>query len=765
MCGDIVLLGDGSMAPADLRLIDAAGLRMQESALTGESVPVDKDASATITPGAPLGDRTDMAFATAIVTAGRGTGVVVATGMDTEVGRIAGLLEEGDNLDTPIKRKLASFGKLLTVVGVVAALAVLAIGMAYGRPFAPMLLLAVSLAISVIPESLPATATITMALGVQRMARHEALVRRLPAVETLGGATVICTDKTGTLTENRMSVVRMALGPDLDREVVEKPARALESHPDLFGYLTFAAVLCNDASFAAPNAAGDGTPDIIGDPTEGALLVLARDHGIDPAVLRASYPRLAERPFDSERKRMSTVHERDGEIVVAVKGALDSMLPRCGFVMDENGPRPLTEEDRTHALTVAQALSDQALRVLAFATRALPALPTDDEDIERDLVLIGLVGMMDPPRADVREAVETCRTAGVRTIMITGDHAATARAIGRELDIYRPGDLVVTGEELDEMDDAALDAAAAHASVFARVSPLHKLRIVRALQHAGEVTAMTGDGVNDAPALKAADIGVAMGITGTDVAKDAADMILLDDRFTTIVYAVREGRRVFRNIQKVVAFLLADNVAQIVVLLLAVALNWNAPLTAVMILWVNLATASLPALALGVAPPSRHILEHPPQRAGTLLEPRLARRVIFQGLFVAAFALVAYVVGRDLGSDALGRTMAFGVLGFSQVLRSLNQRSSTDPVWDREGARNPQLGWAVGASIVLMCAVLLVPPVTDAFGGTSMNLWQWALVVGLAFLSLVQTEIAKAIGRWRARRQEQERRHRSDAHR
>lgn len=775
--GDLVMLDDGSMVPADLRLLDTASLRVQEASLTGESVPSEKDADAEVAPGAPLGDRSTMAFATSIVTGGRGRGVVTATGMGTEVGQIAGLLEGDEELDTPLKRKLASFGKLLTIVGVAAALAVVAIGLAYGRPFVPLLLLAVSLAISVIPESLPATATIVMALGVQRMARHQALVRRLPAVETLGGATVICTDKTGTLTENRMSVVRVALGPDLERGTAQEPAAALAAHPALFGDLAFVAALCNDASFAegeaAPGAAGSGEAEgergpadggrppaadgaaadaVIGDPTEGALLVMARDIGVEPAALRASYPRLAERPFDSDRKRMATVHERDGQVVAAVKGALDGLLPRCAFVMDDDGPRPITDDDRAHALEAAARLSDEALRVLAFATRALPAVPGDEEDIERELVLVGLVGMMDPPRPDVRAAVDTCRTAGVRTVMITGDHAATARAIGEELDIYRPGDLVVTGEELEEMDDAALDDAVRRASVFARVSPYHKLRIVRALKQDGEVTAMTGDGVNDAPALKAADIGVAMGITGTDVAKDAADMVLLDDRFTTIVYAVREGRRVHRNIQKVVQFLVADNLAEIVVLLAAVALNWNAPLTAVMILWVNLATATLPALALGVEPSSRHIMEHPPLRAGTLLEGHQARRVVFQGLFVAAFALLAFVIGREAGGDAVGRTMAFGVLAFSQVLRAVNQRSDTDPVWDREGGRNPQLAWAVAASTALMLVVLLVPPVREAFGGAAMDAWQWATVLGLAFLSLVQTEVAKAIGRWRARR-------------
>ncbi|OUO96970.1 haloacid dehalogenase [Gordonibacter sp. An232A] len=753
--GDVVVLDDGSMAPADLRLLSTAGLRMQEAALTGESVPVEKDASADVPPGAPVGDRRNMAFATAVVTGGRGTGVVVATGMDTEVGRIAGLLKGDEELDTPLKRKLASFGKLLTVAGVAAALAVLAVGMAYGRPFAPMLLLAISLAISVIPEGLPATATIVMALGVQRMARHQALVRRLPAVETLGGATVICTDKTGTLTENRMSVVRAALGPDLDRGRALEPARALAAHPDLFGLLAFAAVLCNDAGFAdAPGAEGApaSADTVIGDPTEGALLLMARDNGIDPAALRAAHPRLAERPFDSDRKRMATVHERDGELVAAVKGSLDGLLPLCSSLMDEDGPRPMGKDDRDRALEVAQTLSDEALRVLAVAVRTLPALPGDGEDVEEDLTLVGIVGMMDPPRADVRGAVGTCRAAGVRTVMITGDHAATARAIGRELDIYREGDLVVSGSELDEMDDAQLDAAIERTSVFARVSPFHKLRIVRALRGNGEVVAMTGDGVNDAPALKAADIGVAMGVTGTDVAKDASDMILLDDRFATIVYAVREGRRVYRNIQKVVAFLTADNLAEIVVLLTAVLLDWNAPLTAVMILWVNLATATLPALSLGVEPASRHVMEHPPLRSGTLLEPKLARRVAFQGLFVAAFALAAFAIGRSSGGDAVGQTMAFSVLAFSQVLRAVNQRSTTDPVWNRGGGRNPWLWAAVGASIALMLVVLLVPPVLAAFGGAPMNGWQWAVALGFALLSLAQTELAKAFGRWRARR-------------
>ncbi|MBQ3105900.1 MAG: cation-translocating P-type ATPase, partial [Eggerthellaceae bacterium] len=468
---------------------------------------------------------------------------------------------------------------------------------------------------------------------------------------------------------------------------------------------------------------------------------------------RARLPRMAERPFDSVRKRMSTVHETEEDgYLLAVKGALDGLLPLCTQVLSDEGPRPLKDEDRACMQRLSEVLSAEALRVLAFADRTLPAMPAENEDIEQNLTFIGLVGMMDPPREGVREAVETCRKAGIRTIMITGDHAATAQAIAASLSIHKAGDLVISGEELDLMDDDELDAAITRASVFARVSPSHKLRIVRALKHNGETVSMTGDGVNDAPALKSSDIGVAMGITGTDVAKDAADMILLDDRFTTIEHAVKEGRRVFRNIQKVVQFLVADNVAEIALLLAAAFLNWGTPLSAVMILWINLATATLPALALGVEPPSRHIMEHPPLRSNTLLDGPLARRVIVQGLFVGAFALAAFHWGSLEGGEALGQTMAFAVLAFSQVLRALNQRSNTDPLWDREGGTNPWLAGAVAVSLALVLLVLLVPPVRAFFGASSMTLTQWGMVLGLAVLSLVQIEVAKLIGRIRSRR-------------
>ena len=738
--GDIVLLEAGDAVPADCRVLESASMKIEEAALTGESVPVEKHTDPIALDGAddvPLGDRKNMCYMGSTVVYGRGRAVVCGTGMNTEMGKIAGALNDAKEELTPLQVKLAELSKILTILVIVICVVVFAvdvlragIGTVTAEPHMLLdtFMVAVSLAVAAIPEGLVAVVTIVLSIGVTKMAKRQAIIRNLSAVETLGCTQVICSDKTGTLTQNKMTVVNHELAAPEEK-------------------LLAGMALCSDAKW--DEEAGEA----VGEPTECALVNDAAKMGMKG--LDEEHPRVGEAPFDSGRKMMSVVvEEADGNFEQYTKGAPDVVVGLCTQVYDGDKIVPMTDERREQILAANKAMADQALRVLALASRTYTEKPADfaAEALENNLVFCGLSGMIDPERPEVAPAIEEAHGAGIRTVMITGDHASTARAIGRELDIFRPGDLVVTGAELDEMDDAALDEAARNTSVFARVSPLHKLRIVRALQHAGEVCAMTGDGVNDAPALKAADIGVAMGITGTDVAKDASDMILMDDRFTTIVYAVREGRRVFRNIQKVVSFLVADNVAQIVVLLTAVALNWNAPLTAVMILWVNLATASLPALALGVEPASRHIMEHPPMRVNNLLDGPLARRVIFQGVFIAALALVAFVIGQNAGSYELGCTMAFGVLGFSQVLRSLNQRSATDPVWDREGARNRQLGLAAAASIALMLVVLLVPPFIDAFGGTTMDLGQWALVVGFALLSVVQTEIAKAIGRWRARR-------------
>ncbi len=739
--GDIVMLGDGDMVPADLRLIDSANLKVQEASLTGESVPSEKEAEDLLPEDCPLGDRSNMAYTSAIVTYGRATGVVVATGMDTEVGNIAGMLDNQDDTDTPLKRKLNAVGKTLTIVGLIVCALIFAIGALYQRPLIPQFLVAISLAISIIPEGLPATATIVMALGVQRMAKKNALIRKLPAVETLGSATVICSDKTGTLTLNKMTVTHIAVNGDFEKGTTTPVENAANQHPAVYKELVYAAALCNDASLD-PDRKGE----IIGDPTEGALIFLAQAFGIDHEALEDDYPRLFEQPFDSERKRMTTVHRINEKWISYTKGAVDEMLPLCTHILTSEGVRPITEADKENITKLCLSMSEGALRVLGFAMRTLMELPTDDdENVEYDMTFVGVTGMIDPPRKEVADSVRTCRQAGIRTIMITGDHKVTALAIAKELDIYREGNTVVSGEELDTMTDDELDDAVKTTTVFARVSPADKLRIIQSLKRTGEVAAMTGDGVNDSPALKAADIGVAMGITGTDVAKDAADMILLDDSFTTIAYAIKEGRRVYRNIQKVIQFLLVGNIAEILTLFVATLFNWDAPLLAVHILWVNLATATLPALALGVDPASKNIMKHKPVKSGTLFEKDLVRRVIIQGIFVAAMTTCAYWIGASMGGHVTGQTMAFCVLAFSQMLRAFNQRSNTEPIWVRAEGINPWLIVSFVVSALLMACILLVPALQNAFRLTLLDGTQWLIVIGLSLMSILQVEIVKAI--------------------
>lgn len=739
--GDVVMLGDGDMVPADLRLIDSANLKVQEASLTGESVPSEKEAEDLLPEDCPLGDRSNMAYTSAIVTYGRATGVVVATGMYTEVGNIAGMLDNQDDTDTPLKRKLNAVGKTLTIVGLIVCVLIFAIGAFYQRPLIPQFLVAISLAISIIPEGLPATATIVMALGVQRMAKKNALIRKLPAVETLGSATVICSDKTGTLTLNKMTVTHIAVNGDFENGTTTPVENAANQHPAVYKELVYAAALCNDASLD-PDRKGE----IIGDPTEGALIYLAQAFGIDHEALEDDYPRLFEQPFDSERKRMTTVHRINEKWISYTKGAVDEMLPLCTHILTSEGVRPITEADKENITKLCLSMSEGALRVLGFAMRTLTELPTDDdENVEFDMTFVGVTGMIDPPRKEVADSVRTCRQAGIRTIMITGDHKVTALAIAKELDIYREGNTVISGEELDTMTDDELDDAVKTTTVFARVSPADKLRIIQSLKRTGEVAAMTGDGVNDSPALKAADIGVAMGITGTDVAKDAADMILLDDSFTTIAYAIKEGRRVYRNIQKVIQFLLVGNIAEILTLFVATLFNWDAPLLAVHILWVNLATATLPALALGVDPASKNIMKHKPVKSGTLFEKDLVRRVIIQGIFVAAMTTCAYWIGASMGGHVTGQTMAFCVLAFSQMLRAFNQRSNTEPIWVRAEGINPWLIISFVVSALLMACILLVPALQNAFQLTLLDGTQWLIVIGLSLMSILQVEIVKTI--------------------
>ena len=742
--GDIVLLEDGALVPADLRLLESSSLKLQESALTGESVPVEKDADALASADCPLGDRLNLAYASAIVLHGRGVGVVTATGMETEVGQIARMLEEqDDDFDTPLKRKLNAVGKTLSGVGLVICVLIFGLGMIYGRPWLPLLMTAISLAISIIPEGLPATATIVMALGVQRMARRYALIRKLPAVETLGGATVICCDKTGTLTLNRMTVTALAAGDDLVTGSSRRPEAVLDRAD--YRELAITGALCNDAAFDP-----DHEGMILGDPTEGALLFLGRTFGFDPEALERERPRVYEQPFDSDRKRMSTLHREDKALVVRTKGAVESLLARCRYLVTGSGVRELTAAERQAIQELTLKLSAEGLRVLGVARGQADSVPEDEHvDLERNLTFLGLVGLSDPPRREVAAAIRTCRGAGIRTVMITGDHPSTAQAIARELGLWREGDRVVTGTELEQVDDAELDRLVTrNTTVFARVSPRDKLRIVRSLKRQGEIAAMTGDGVNDAPALKAADIGTAMGVGGTEVARDAADMVLLDDNFSTIVAAVEEGRRVYRNLQKVIQFLLGGNVSEILVLFLATALNWNPPLLAIHILWINLATDTWPALALGVDPADRDIMKFRPVRSGTLFEPALVRRVIFHGVLIALATLIAFQYGMRHDSYAAGQTMAFLTLALAQLWHAFNQRSNLNSIFSRNCAVNYALLAALGVSLTLLAALIWIPGARSAFRLVQPTAAELGMVLLLSLLPVAGVELFKLIRRW-----------------
>lgn len=739
--GDLVILNNGDMVPADLRLTQSNNLKIAEASLTGESIASEKNAAAVLSPDCPLGDRKNMAYTSSIVTYGRGSGIVTKTGMNTEIGQIAGMLEDDDTSDTPLKRKLNAVGKILTIIGLIICVLIFAIGAFYGRPLLPQFLVAISLAISIIPEGLPATATIIMALGVQRMAKEHALIKNLPAVETLGNATVICSDKTGTLTLNKMTVTHLANGDDFLNKKILKAQKAVKNN-NAYKDLMYAASLCNDASLSPASP-----EEIIGDPTEGALIPLAQDFGYSVSSLRKEYPRLGEYPFDSIRKRMSTIHEINNEYVAYIKGALDELLPLCDSIATSNGVQKLTKTDKENILALSHKMSDQALRVLGFASRTILNLPQENENIEQHLVFLGAVGMIDPARDEVKASIKMARKAGIKTIMITGDHKNTAVAIAKNLGIYANGNTVISGTELNEMTDSELDQAVKSTTVFARVSPNDKLRIIQSLKQNEEVVAMTGDGVNDSPALKAANIGVAMGISGTDVAKDVSDMILLNDSFTTITAAIKEGRKVYRNIQKVIQFLLVGNIAEITTLFIATLFNWDAPLLAVHILWVNLATASLPALALGVDPASKNIMKHKPVKTGTLFERDLVWRVISQGIFVALMTLLAYWIGDTFDNPIAGQTMAFCVLALSQMLRAFNQHSNTDPIWIRGNKVNIWLIVSFIVSAILMGVILFTPNLQSLFHLTNLTSRQWLVVIILSLFSILQVELMKLIKR------------------
>jgi len=765
--GDVVRLEAGAVVPADLRIVESVNLRTEEAALTGESEPVDKTVDPLHDRDAPLGDRTNIAYMGTAASFGRGTGVVVATGMRTELGRIADLIQDVEVQQTPLQRRLDGLAKVLAAVAVLVAAVVAATGLARGEEAALVLLTGVALAVAIVPEGLPAVLTFTLALGAQRMLKRKALVRRLPAVETLGSVTVICSDKTGTLTQNRMTVTELAAASARWTAGDGEPPAALEP-------LLAAAALCNDAVLqTGSNGAG---PSALGDPTEAALVVAAARAGLAKPALDAALPRVAEAPFESARKRMTTVHALAGgtsEELLAVsplvaalgapdhlsftKGAADALLGLCTHALEGDRLTALDDEARARAGRELDRMTGQGTRVLGVGARAVGAPPADVQELERDLVFVGFVGMIDPPRAEAAAAVATCRTAGIRPVMITGDHPLTARAIAEQLGMTSPGGRTLTGREVEAMDRDALRAAVAGTDVYARVSPEHKLRIVEALQAEGEVVAMTGDGVNDAPALKRADIGVAMG-SGTDVAKEAAEIVLLDDNFATIVAAVEEGRVVYDNVRRFVQFSVAGNVAKVLIVAVPPLLGMPLFLLPVMVLFSNLLTDGLLGLGMGVERAERDTMRRPPVAPTESIFSRgVGRHIATVGPLIGAAVLVlGWLTWERLGgSDAavsdgeelLLATIVFTTLALIQLGRALSARSFLEPVWRTGVHGNRVLLGLLPVVLLLQLAAVYLPPLQEVFSTVGIAAWELALGAAVAVIMLVAMEAEKALRR------------------
>ena len=724
--GDVIRLEAGDFVPADARLLRSVSLKSEESALTGESVPSEKDAEAAVEANAPLGDRSNMVFLGCSVTYGTATAIVTATGMQTEMGRIADLLDQEEEGQTPLQQKLTQLGRYLGVLALGACGIIFVVGLVNGIPALEIFMTAVSLAVSAIPEGLPAIVTIVLSIGVQRMVKKNAIIRRLPAVETLGSASVICSDKTGTLTQNRMTLVKAWRDGAEDVEEIGE-----NNSPQIRTLLQYGALCCDGTVVFHENEERH-----IGDPTETAIVLAAHKNGLLKEKLNLDFPRLAELPFDSERKLMTTVNQMEGELVVIVKGAFDVMAGRC------------VAGNLDRAQSVNQEMSANALRVLAVGYKVIQELPERliPEELEQGLTFMGLVGMIDPPRPEAKEAVAVCREAGIKPVMITGDHVVTASAIARELGILREGDRAITGAQLNAMSDEDLTRQVEHISVYARVSPENKIRIVKAWQQKGQVVSMTGDGVNDAPALKAADIGCAMGITGTDVAKGAADMTLTDDNFATIVDAVREGRGIYANIKKVVGFLLGTNIGEVITVFVAMLLWHKSPLLSIQLLWINLVTDSLPAIALGMEAVEQDIMDRSPKpREEGLFANGFGVQTVLQGVMFGVLALIAFWRGESVtGLEAGGQTLAFMVLALSQVVQAYNMRSGHS-LFVIGPFGNRTLNRAALISVALVMIVLFTP-LSVLFGLVRLSGGLYAQGVGLIFVPLLVMELSKAVG-------------------
>ena len=742
--GDIVLLEAGDVVPADMRLLEAASLKIEEAALTGESVPVEKDITETVEAEAGIGDRVNMGYQNSNVTYGRGTGVVTNTGMDTEVGKIADMLANADESQTPLKQSLEQLSKTLTYLIIAIALVTFLVSV-FIRGEQPLegLMVAVALAVAAIPEGLPAIVTILLSLGTTTLAKRNSIVRKLPAVETLGSTEIIASDKTGTLTMNQMTVEKVYTNGQLQSAATE-----LGADNTTLRIMNFA----NDTKV-------DPDGKLIGDPTETALVQFGLDHNFDVRDVLKSEPRVAELPFDSDRKLMSTIHkEADGTYFVAVKGAPDQLLKRVTRIETNGEVRPITDEDKQAILATNKDLAKQALRVLMMAYKTTNDIPTlESEVVESDLIFSGLVGMIDPERPEAAEAVRVAKEAGIRPIMITGDHQDTAEAIAKRLGIIDPNDTedhVFTGAELNELSDEEFQKVFKQYSVYARVSPEHKVRIVKAWQNDGKVVAMTGDGVNDAPSLKTADIGIGMGITGTEVSKGASDMVLADDNFATIIVAVEEGRKVFSNIQKSIQYLLSANMAEVFIIFFATLFGWDV-LQPVHLLWINLVTDTLPAIALGVEPAEPGIMTHKPRgRQSNFFDGGVFGAIMYQGVFQTILVLAVYGWGLvfpehhtqvEIHADAL--TMAFATLGLIQLLHAFNVKSVYQSVFKVGLFRNKTFNWAIPVAFVLLMATIVVPGFNNLFHVSHLSLTQWLAVIVGSFLIVVLVELVKAIQR------------------
>jgi Ca2+-transporting ATPase len=763
--GDLVLLESGDRIPADLRLVEVTDLSIQEAILTGESEPAEKNNREIVSKEeVSLGDRLNIAYMGTTVIAGRGRGIVVATGMDTEMGQIASMLQEQKKELTPLQKKLNQVGKNLGIIILFVIAIVVLLGCLRGIPFFDMFLTGISLAVAAVPEGLPAVVTIVLALGVQQMIKKNAIIRRLPAVETLGATTVICSDKTGTLTQNQMTVRKLVL---VDREIevegvgyqpfgqFRQSNQSIQSSDDqTISLLLKAATLCNN-SYLKQNEENNQW-EIIGDPTEGALVVVAAKAGYQKEGLENEYPRLRELPFDSERKRMSTVHRTpEGNEILFVKGAPDQIIERCSSFRSNKKEKAWSQSLKGKIAEQNKKLASEALRVLAVAYREINSQEKeyikenkklDIDKTESELTFLGLVAMIDPPRKEAIEAVKTCRKAGIRPIMITGDYSLTAQAIASQIEIYKPGDRIITGSELEKIPQEELEKVVMKTTIFARVSPRHKMRIVHALQKNNQVVAMTGDGVNDAPALKESDIGIAMGITGTDVSKEAADMILTDDNFSSIVSAVQEGRKIYQNIQKFIRYLLSCNLGEILTIFVAILIGLPRPLLPIQILWVNLVTDGFPALALGLDPAEKDVMIQPPRNPKEgIFSGKMGFNIFSQGIFIGIITLIAFYYGYSRYSLVVGESMAFGTLSFTQLWQSLNSRSDKFSIFRLGVFSNRYLVLAILGSGILQLMVMLVPFLQSVFQVTALTFSQWLVVILISLTVIPYVELLKKL--------------------